>query len=54
MYNILTVDPKIPIRCKTVLLTSQQFIDLLLDYFNALKGRSTNMYEVENECKNID
>ena len=29
MQNILTVDKKIPIRCKTVLLTSQRFIDLL-------------------------
>ena len=27
--NILTVNNKIPIICKTVLLTGQQFIDLL-------------------------
>ena len=30
MHNILTVNNKIPISCKTVLLTNQQFIDLLL------------------------
>ena len=29
LHNILTVNNKIPISCKTVLLTGQQFIDLL-------------------------
>ena len=29
IHNILTVNNKIPISCKTVLLTGQQFIDLL-------------------------
>ena len=29
MHNFLTVNNKIPICCETVLLTSQQFIDLL-------------------------
>ena len=29
IHNILTVNNKIPISCETVLLTGQQFIDLL-------------------------
>ena len=32
MHNILTVNNKIPIRCNTVFLTVQQFIDLLRAY----------------------
>ena len=29
MHNILAVNNKIPIHCKTVLLTGQQFVNLL-------------------------